>query len=378
MRKLLLFLLIFSISPNLLAASKIAEVTFEEELVDTYNNVSFSNPTSVTYVPGHTGYAARSSHNADDGVSVGDFTISIPFPDNDELYISYWLKYESDYNGDCGSIWNIKWFWTGTGTYVNHTECIFQGYDNGEIELNCYQSDPGDTVTFNSSYSPYTFGDWIHVEFYWKQSTNSGANSDGIFRLTLNNEVVINKTDLVTGDIGSESVSSPAIKATCDCAEGEGWWQIDDYEMWDGLPDTADATITISDSDTTASEVGPATGSFTVSCSGDACASASVQYTLTGTAMDTTDYNDNDDGTIASFPTTVTITPEADSACEGQETVIVTLNTCTDCNITSGTETINIADASCVGGKGSGIVFNTKGSGVVFNEKGSSKVVIKN
>ena len=154
------------------------------------------------------------------------------------------------------------------------------------------------------------------------------------------------------------------------------WVDMDDIEIWDGLPDETTASVSISASDTVASEVGPATGSITVSCTGDGCGSASVDYTMTGTATDTTDYNDNDDGTIVTFPTTVIYTPIGDEACEGLETIISSLVNCTNCDIgTPNSETIYIADDSandCVSSDGrAGRVYNISGSGNIYNLNGS-------
>lgn len=60
-------------------------------------------------------------------------------------------------------------------------------------------------------------------------------NPDGIAWVKINNITYINDEDVITGDMGV--ISSPAINATCDQPEGHGWWQLDDYEIWDGMPD---------------------------------------------------------------------------------------------------------------------------------------------
>lgn len=232
-------LFIFMFSMNSHAARKIADIDFENNTIDPYGYAKntwypVNPPEILQYVTGHTGMALRTSHNSDDGG--GDLQIEFPFPDTNEVYIKWWVKYESDYWGNCGSIWNVKWLWTGTGTYVNHTENIFQGYSDGKIGFNSYQTEPNFRA-FSSSGVPYKFGDWMKVEIYWKQSTGGGTNADGIFRQTVNDTVCINETKLVTGDIGNNIIKSPALKASCDCAAGKGWWQIDDFEVWDGMPD---------------------------------------------------------------------------------------------------------------------------------------------
>lgn len=253
--RLAIFLSVFlvtflGVAGNVRAASKIADIDFENSLVNSLGGaVAVGNPTGtpleaeqiVSYVPGINGLAARSSHNDDD--DAGDLTIQIPFPETDEVYIKWWVKYEPEYWGLCSnSIWNVKWFWTGAGTYVNHTENIFQSYSNGNIGFNSYQSEPN-VDSFSDNGVAYVFGDWMKVETYWKQSSGSGTNADGIFRLTVNDEISINETALITGDIGDEPIYSPALKASCDCLTGEGWWQLDDFEVWDGLPEEGDDII---------------------------------------------------------------------------------------------------------------------------------------
>ena len=238
-------LLILFFASNCFAAQKIAQIDFEDTTTDRYGNASilwYPTPGNIQYVSGHTGKAVRTSHNNDDGG--GDFEITIGMPESGELYIKWWVKYDAEYWGYCGSIWNVKWLWHGPGDAENHTEHTFQYYNNGSIGFNSFQSAPN-LVSFSSTSVPYTFGDWMKVEIYWKQSTGNGTNADGIFWCRVNDVVRINQTSLVTGRI-TYPVRSPSMKATCDCETGKGWWQIDSYEAWDGMPDETPSTPTIS------------------------------------------------------------------------------------------------------------------------------------
>lgn len=198
---------------------------------------------SVRYVAGHTGLACRSSHNSDDGSSM-DFQVYNQFPATGELYVSYWLKYESGYYGYCATprIWNTKWFWSAsTGTGWPHLEIIWQGYSGTTLSGIAQLSEGG--ASWNGSSAPqyfntsYTMGDWMHVEIYIKQSSSNGTASDGTIRLTMNGTNVINNTNVITGVwVGMPTPRGPGIKGSCACPSGSGWWQIDDYEVWDGMP----------------------------------------------------------------------------------------------------------------------------------------------
>ena len=107
-------------------------------------------------------------------------------------------------------------------------------------------------------------------------------------------------------------------------------------------------TVTIAATTPNASETGPTPGIFTVARSGDTSAPLTVNYTVSGTATNGSDYNTLSSPVIisAGSPTaTITVAPIDDSLVEGNETVIVTL--ASDPNYTLGTPnsaTVTIAD----------------------------------
>ncbi|MEW6303487.1 MAG: Calx-beta domain-containing protein [Verrucomicrobiota bacterium] len=107
-------------------------------------------------------------------------------------------------------------------------------------------------------------------------------------------------------------------------------------------------TITVVASDAAAAEAGANTGTFTVSRSGSTTASLTVNYTLSGTASNGSDYQSL--GTSVTIPAgassaNVTVTPINDTAVEGNETVVLTLASGTGYNIGSPSgATVNIAD----------------------------------
>ena len=237
----IIFLFLVSISGTVLAQNKIGEFDFENNIIDPYGNLitrEWYNGTAaniITYVSGHDGLAGRSSHNTDDGGD--DFGILLPatFPASGELYIKWWVKYESNYWGDCGGIWNVKWLWS---LGANHNELIFQYYDNNNIGIDwqlVQGASWGNGSGMRSASFPYTFGNWMKIEIYFKLSSGPNHyNYDGIQWLKVNDNYIIHDESVSTGVPGQ--ISSPALKATCNCASGHGWWQIDEYEAWDGIP----------------------------------------------------------------------------------------------------------------------------------------------
>ena len=114
------------------------------------------------------------------------------------------------------------------------------------------------------------------------------------------------------------------------------------------ISSTDTATMAIGDNDTptisvvandNGSETGPDNASFTINISSAAVGDVVVAYTLTGTAVNGTDYN-NLSGSVtidnATTSETITIVVSDDTITEDNETVIITLD-----NVTSGTGQIS-------------------------------------
>ncbi|MFH1147913.1 MAG: Calx-beta domain-containing protein [Pseudomonadota bacterium] len=107
-------------------------------------------------------------------------------------------------------------------------------------------------------------------------------------------------------------------------------------------------TVTVSVSDSSASEPGTNTGAFKVSRTGSTASPLAVSYTVNGTATGGTDYNALS-GTVtinAGYSyATVYVTPKDDTTYEGSETVVLTLSTNASYIVgTAKTATVNIAD----------------------------------
>ncbi len=91
----------------------------------------------------------------------------------------------------------------------------------------------------------------------------------------------------------------------------------------------AAATVTVSATDATAAEAGLDPGTFTITRTGLTTSALIVNYTMSGTATNGTDYaavSGSVTIAVSSSTATVTITPIDDSVYEGNETVILTLS----------------------------------------------------
>ena len=95
-------------------------------------------------------------------------------------------------------------------------------------------------------------------------------------------------------------------------------------------PTASPPVVTLTAPDANASELGPDPGNFLISRAGDLSTNLMVNYTISGSAINGTDYSSiASSATIpaGSASTAITITPLADSLVESNETVILTLAT---------------------------------------------------
>jgi len=113
-------------------------------------------------------------------------------------------------------------------------------------------------------------------------------------------------------------------------------------------PPPGPPTVTVTASDSSASESGPNNGTFTISRTGATSTALQVNYTMSGTAANGTDYAALA-GTaiipIGSASVAVTVVPIADSNTEGSETAILTLSSDAAYQLGSPSNaTVNISD----------------------------------
>src|SRR3990170_7323689 len=99
--------------------------------------------------------------------------------------------------------------------------------------------------------------------------------------------------------------------------------------IFDNSPPPALPMVTIAANSPDASEVGPTDGQFTVTRTGATASALTVNYAISGTATNGTDYSTvSASVTIAagSATATITVTPLADALTEGAETVNLALS----------------------------------------------------
>jgi hypothetical protein len=111
-------------------------------------------------------------------------------------------------------------------------------------------------------------------------------------------------------------------------------------------------TISVTATDNTATEAGPTSGTFRISRTGSTASSLSVYLTMSGTATNGTDYSTiSSPVTIAAAASYVDITrsPINDTACEGDETMVLRLSSNSAYLVGSpSSATITIVDNDCL------------------------------
>jgi predicted extracellular nuclease len=110
--------------------------------------------------------------------------------------------------------------------------------------------------------------------------------------------------------------------------------------------------ITIAVTAPNAAEAAQAPGTFRIARTGSLTNALTVNYTISGTATNGTDYTPNLTGTV-DIPATqsfvdITITPVDDAIVDLNETVTITLNSSVSYTINNGTATVTIADNDAV------------------------------
>lgn len=241
---------LFSFGKSIDALTQASQLDFENNVIDPYewsivtwsDGQTLSECTGAQYVSGRTGLAIRTSHNNDEGCEdliINGNSYGDTFFASDEIYYSYWMKFEAEYENTSN---NVKTIWEGVpGSGFGHQEGAWSGPSGGIISHRWQWSgdgtgwDAGTDVTKYSGNIPYNAGDWMHIEFYIKLSTGTDhMNADGEAYFKVNEITYISDQDIITGEMGR--LALPGINGTSDQATGHGWWQIDDYEVWDGEP----------------------------------------------------------------------------------------------------------------------------------------------
>lgn len=141
-----------------------------------------------------------------------------------------------------------------------------------------------------------------------------------------------------------------------------------------------EAVVTVSATDAAAAEAGLATGTFTLTRTGNVSSPLTVNYTMSGSAGNTSDYTLSPSGgsiTIAggSATATITLTPIDDALYEGNQSAVISLtpNLATYVVGSPASATINIADNESQppssGGGGGGCFIATAAYGTPMAEE---------
>jgi len=219
----------FMITTNTVAASRIIFENFDDQAIDSRLGVSDGN---IAISPpqynlnevgrGGTGYCFSSGTiNEAFLIWIGS-SVPNPWP-SDELYMSFWMRYPTFTSTDSHE--NIKVFyphWNGTSSYVHYSMA-------GPNGIYYSASAQGTMVSSGNwlSCPNQTDGNWHHYEFYIKFST-------GISRFWYDGVL---KVDHSYG-IGRWTNAMYYIAAPSIDAEEPGIFsrQVDDWEVWDGIP----------------------------------------------------------------------------------------------------------------------------------------------
>ena len=151
-----------------------------------------------------------------------------PWP-SDEMYVSFWMRYPTFTSTDSHE--NIKFFyphWNGTASYVHYAMSSKDGvYYSAKGNENMV--DAGVWLTCPNQ----TDGNWHHYEFWIKFSTAE-------HKFWYDGKLIQSKK--YTNGVWTPStmyyISAPSIDAE---EAGSFSRQVDDWEVWDGMPDAAAA-----------------------------------------------------------------------------------------------------------------------------------------
>lgn len=149
-----------------------------------------------------------------------------PWP-SDELYVSFWMRYPTFANSDPNE--NIKIFyphWDGATSYVHFTmvdpNTVYysaRARDNSMVSVGTYMSCPNQTD-----------GNWHHYEFYVKFS-------EGISRFWYDGTQTLDQQ--YGPGVWTNSVFAVDAPSMDGEEPGNFSRQVDDLDIWDGMPDPA-------------------------------------------------------------------------------------------------------------------------------------------
>ncbi len=244
--------------------------------------------------------------------------------------------------------------WTNTG--FNTFESVGTGTPHsGSYHMHFVAGDNIDRASFDLS--PYmAVGSQYLISFWVKHNSGTAASIRlGATAGTSGSNLVATSAVMTSYTkvqyIITYSTSLRFLNVFEDGASNNADLSIDDLSIMAVSSETpSNPTITISAAESNASENAITAGSFVISCTPN-CAGETVNYTVTGTGTDGTDYVSMGTSKVVTGASgVITVAPIQDAILESTETVVVTITSGTGYIVGSGpAATVNIADNDSTG-----------------------------
>ena len=340
---------------------------------------SNDNATITLTSPERSNVSITNDNNSfEDGPIDGALTISLDNASETAITVNYSVTGTADSGTDYAALSGSATIAAGDTSHVLVIDVTDDSaYEDNETIIITLDNATGPAVISGTDNATNTLvsDDNVSLSVAVTTHANEDNDTDGIFTFTLSEDVDQNVTftyaidNSSTADNGTDysipgadaspvTISAGATTATVTVdplpdadIEGDETVIITITSVTAGpasISSTDTATMVVGDNDTptisviandNGSETGPDNASFTVNISSAAVGDVVITYTLTGTAVNGTDYN-NLSGSVtidnATSSETITIVVSDDSITEDNETVTITLD-----NVTSGTGQIS-------------------------------------
>lgn len=154
-----------------------------------------------------------------------------------ELYVSFWMRWDqgANFQRDLG-------YGAEPGAYkimyVSSTGNINQSYTNRYVNSFSFYQNSGMRETYvQSPNGNINDGRWHHYEIYLKYETSYGAGN-GIWRVWEDGKLVWDRNNITFLTSSDGKFTSIRFIHYTGGALASSGWQIDDIEIWDGIPDS--------------------------------------------------------------------------------------------------------------------------------------------
>ena len=156
---------------------------------------------------------------------------------DNELYVRFWLKYDANFDPADGYYSNKVWWMQFEGD----TDTYYVQFRGSSLS---YYDEAGHTRETYSSITPDAVdGRWHLWEIYVRY--NDYGQNNGILRVWFDSQEKVYYTNARFILSGGGKISRMCFGYFHRSAESSAGWQIDDIEIWDGIPDSNDNFPTI-------------------------------------------------------------------------------------------------------------------------------------